>query len=90
MIDALAAEKLTRSMLWRPTRSARRRRRTAPVFHRAGVPSCNFLAAPFYLFDAMDTLDKIDRDNLVPLSRAAIRIVASTAGCRRPTCVLAW
>ena len=40
----------------------------------------NFLAAPFYLFDAMDTLDKIDREHLVPLTRAAIRIVASTAG----------
>jgi hypothetical protein len=40
----------------------------------------NFLAAPFYLFDAMDTLDKIDRAGLVPITRAAIRIVESTAG----------
>ena len=49
-------------------------------YHAAGVPIVNFLAAPFYLFDAMDTVDKIDEDNLVPLTRAAIRIVASTAG----------
>ena len=28
----------------------------------------------------MDTLDKVDRDNLVPLTRATIRIVDSTAG----------
>ena len=40
----------------------------------------NFLAAPFYLFDAMDTLDKIDRDSLVPLTRATIRVVESTRG----------
>jgi hypothetical protein len=40
----------------------------------------NFLAAPFYLFDAMDTLDKIHRPSLVPITRAAARIVASTAG----------
>ena len=35
-------------------------------YHREGVPIVQFLAAPFYLFDAMDTLDKIDRANLVP------------------------
>jgi len=40
----------------------------------------NFLTAPFYLFDAIDTLDKIDRDNLAPLTRATIRIVESTRG----------
>ena len=40
----------------------------------------NFLSAPFYLFDSIDTFDKIDRDNLVPLTRAAIRILDSTAG----------
>jgi hypothetical protein len=40
----------------------------------------NLLTAPFYLFDAMDTLDKIDRANLVPLTRATIRIVESARG----------
>ena len=35
----------------------------------------NLLAAPFYLFDKMDTLDKIDRAHLVPLTRATIRII---------------
>jgi len=37
------------------------------------------LAAPFYLFDAIDTLDKIHRPSLVPITRAAIRIIESTA-----------
>jgi hypothetical protein len=49
-------------------------------YHSEGVPIVNFLAAPFYLFDAMDTLDKIDQESLVPLTRATIRIVESTRG----------
>lgn len=40
----------------------------------------NYLTAPFYLFDAMDTLDKIHRPSLVAITRAASRIVHSTAG----------
>jgi hypothetical protein len=44
------------------------------------VPLVNFLTAPFYLFDEMDTLDKIHRPSLVPVTRAAIRIIESTAG----------
>jgi hypothetical protein len=44
------------------------------------VPVMNFLTAPFYLFDEMDTLDKIDQDNLEALTRATIRIIDSTAG----------
>jgi hypothetical protein len=50
------------------------------LYHTEGVPVVNFLAAPFYLFDAMDTLDKIDQDHLMPLTRATIRIVESTRG----------
>jgi hypothetical protein len=44
------------------------------------VPLVNFLTAPFYLFDAIDTLDKIHRPSLVPVTRAAIRIVGATHG----------
>src|SRR5262249_53397779 len=50
------------------------------LFHLAAVPLVNYLTAPFYLFDAMDTLDKIHRPSLVPVTRAAVRIVESTAG----------
>ena len=45
-----------------------------------GVPLVNFLTAPFYLFDAMDVLDKIHPESLVPVTRAAIRIIESTRG----------
>ncbi len=49
-------------------------------FHLYGVPLVNFLSAPFYLFDAMDSLDKIDEAGLVPLTRATIRIIEATRG----------
>ena len=45
-----------------------------------GVPLVNFLAAPMYLFDSQDTPDKIHEASLVPVTRAAIRIIDATAG----------
>jgi hypothetical protein len=49
-------------------------------FHPAGVPIVNFLTAPMYLFDAQDTLDKIHTPSLVPVTRAAIRIINALQG----------
>ena len=49
-------------------------------FHLAGVPLVHYLVAPWYLFDSQDTLDKIHRPSLVPVTRAAIRIIESTRG----------
>jgi hypothetical protein len=47
-------------------------------FHVENVPLVNFLTAPFYLFDRMDNVDKIDAPSLLPVTRAAIRIIEST------------
>ena len=80
VLDALATEGLTRSMLVAPDAFGEQPPTDGALYHREGVPVVQFLAAPFYLFDAMDTLDKIDREHLVPLTWAAARIVASTAG----------
>jgi hypothetical protein len=49
-------------------------------FHPAGVPIVNLLAAPMYLFDAADTVEMIHEESLVPISRAAARLVAWTRG----------
>ena len=49
-------------------------------FHPAGVPIVNLLTAPMYLFDAQDTLDMIHEPSLVPVTRAAIRIINSMQG----------
>ncbi|HEY6420420.1 MAG TPA: M28 family peptidase [Candidatus Binataceae bacterium] len=78
--EAIVAEQLERSLILPPDVFGPMPTSDGGPFHLAGVPLVNFLTAPFYLFDAMDTLDKIHRQSLVPLSRAAIRIIASTHG----------
>jgi hypothetical protein len=80
VLDALGAEDLDRSLLVAPDAIGEMPPTDGAYYHREGVPVVNFLAAPFYLFDAMDTLDKIDREHLVPITRTAARIVAATAG----------
>ena len=77
---AIEAEGLRRSFVLPPDVFGPHPTTDGGFFHLEGVPLVNFLTAPFYLFDAMDTLDKIDRASLVPVTRAAIRIVESTAG----------
>jgi len=80
VIDALTSEELSRSMLLAPDAIGSQPPTDGAFYHNEGVPIVHFLEAPFYLFDEMDQLDKIDRENLVPLTRAAIRIVDSTRG----------
>lgn len=77
---AIEAEGLKRSMILPPTVFGEKPTTDAADFYVARVPIVNFLTAPFYLFDALDTLDKIHRPSLVPVTRAAIRIVESTGG----------
>ena len=78
--EAIVAEQLGQSLILPPEVFGPIPTTDGGPFHLAGVPLVNFLTAPFYLFDAMDTLDKIHRQSLVPLTRAAIRIIASTHG----------
>jgi hypothetical protein len=78
--DALEAEGLSRSLILRPDALAPIPTTDAGFFHERGVPLVNFLAAPFYLFDAMDDLGKVDRASLVPLTRWAIRMIEATHG----------
>jgi len=77
---AIEAEDLRRSFILPPEVFGPRPTTDGSAFYVAGVPIVNYLTAPFYLFDAADTLDKIHRPSLVPVTRAAIRIIASTAG----------
>jgi hypothetical protein len=77
---AIEAEDLRRSHVLRPDVFGPKPTTDAADFFPAGVPIVNYLVAPFYLFDAIDTLDKIHRPSLAPVTRAAVRIVESTAG----------
>lgn len=78
--QAIVAEKLERSLLLTPDALAPFPTTDGGPFHLEGVPLVNYLAAPFYLFDRMDDVDKIDVATLLPLTRATIRIVEGTAG----------
>jgi hypothetical protein len=78
--SAIEAEDMRRSFVLPPTALGPRPTTDGSEFFLYNVPIVNFLAAPFYLFDSMDTLDKIHRPTLVPLTRATIRIIDSTAG----------
>jgi hypothetical protein len=78
--DALVTERLGRSMILAPDALGEHPPTDGGGYHSEGVPIVQFLSAPFYLFDEIDRLDKVDRDSLVPLTRAAIRIVDSTRG----------
>jgi hypothetical protein len=77
---AIEAEALGRSLVLRPDTFGPHPTTDGGFFHLEGVPLVNYLTAPFYLFDAMDTLDKIHRPSLVPLTRATIRLIDSSAG----------
>jgi hypothetical protein len=79
VFEALEAEDLRRSMLLAPDAIGEQPSTDGAYYYHEGVPIVHFLAAPFYLFDSMDTPDKVDRENLVPLTRATIRIIESTA-----------
>ena len=76
--SAIEAEDFRRSMVVPPTMFGPKPTTDGADFYLAGVPLVNYLTAPFYLFDAMDTLDKIHRPSLLPVTRAAIRIIDST------------
>ncbi|HEY5640860.1 MAG TPA: M28 family peptidase [Dehalococcoidia bacterium] len=78
--SAIEAEELGRSLIMPPTVFGDRPTTDGGDFYLAGVPIVNYLTAPFYLFDSMDTMDKIHRPSLVPVTRAAVRIVESTSG----------
>jgi hypothetical protein len=78
--ETLEAERLGRSFILPPDVFAPWPTTDGGPFHKEGVPLVNFLTAPFYLFDKQDTLDKIHRPSLVPVTRAAIRLIEWTAG----------
>ncbi|MCZ7537001.1 MAG: M28 family peptidase [Acidimicrobiia bacterium] len=78
--DAVVAEDMDRSLILTPTALGERPTTDGGHFHLCGVPIVNYLTAPWYLFDASDTMDKIHDASLEPLTRAAVRIVEWTAG----------
>ena len=80
---AIAAEDLHRSLVLPPDAFMEHPPTDGGFFHLAGVPLMNFLTAPVYLFDSADTVDKVHRPSLEPVTRAVIRIINDLAGKSR-------
>jgi hypothetical protein len=77
---ALTTERVHRSMLLAPDAIGAQPPTDGAFYHSEGVPIVQHMAAPWYLFDEMDTLDKVDQDSLVAITRATIRILNATRG----------
>lgn len=78
----LREEKLDRSLILPPDVFGPHPTTDGGLFHPAGVPLVDYLTAPFYLFDPMDAMDKIDVASLLPVTRFAARLVEWTGGVR--------
>jgi hypothetical protein len=80
VIDALLAENLDRSLVLAPDVIGSTPSTDGAFYHAMGVPIVNYLTAPFYLFDTLDTPDKIHKPSLEGVTRATIRILQYTRG----------
>jgi hypothetical protein len=77
---ALTTEQVFRSMLMAPDALGDQPPTDGAFYHSEGVPIVQHLAAPWYLFDSRDTLDKVDQSSLVGVTRAVIRMIDGTRG----------
>jgi hypothetical protein len=77
--DAIVEHHLDRSLVLTPDALAPFPTTDGGPFHLEGVPLVNYLAAPWYLFDPADSVDKVDHTSLLKVSRAAFDIVRATA-----------
>jgi hypothetical protein len=53
---------------------------TDAAFFHPHTPIVSFLTAPMYLFDESDTVQMVHEQSLVPLTRAAVRIIEGVRG----------
>jgi hypothetical protein len=77
---ALLSEGLHRSLILAPDTFGSAPTTDGGIYHVYGVPLVNFLTAPFYLFDPLDTPDKVHQESLDTMTRATIRILQNTRG----------
>jgi hypothetical protein len=94
VMAAIEDNDLRRSMVIAPDAFGAQPASDGAFYHNEGVPLVHFLAAPWYLGDEADTPDKVDRQALVPLTRATIQIIESTrdkpASTFRQDVAVAW
>lgn len=80
--DTICREQLERSLIMPPEGfpPGSEHPPTDAAFFHPLAPIVSFLTAPVYLFDAADTIDKVHEPSLVPLTRAAVRIIEGLRG----------
>jgi hypothetical protein len=78
--SAIKKHDLRRSLVLRPNTFAPNPPTDGSVFDKAGVPLVSYLSAPVYLFDSVDTVDKIHVPSLEPITGAVIDIIKFTSG----------
>lgn len=77
---ALLSESVDRSLILAPDVFGIAPPTDGGIYHLYNVPLFNFLTAPFYLFDSIDTPDKVNQPSLSSITRATIRILQDTRG----------
>jgi hypothetical protein len=75
--DAICRENLERSLIMPPEGfpPGSANPPTDAAFFHPLAPIVSFLTAPMYLFDEADTLEMVHEPSLVPVTRAAVRII---------------
>jgi len=81
--SAIETESIDRSYIFRP--DAINKKTGLPTsdgafFHRYTVPLVNLVSGPAYLLTSADTLEKVDKKSLVPITRAVIDIINGLDG----------
>ena len=81
--SAIISENLNRSYIFLP--DAMNKRTGLPTsdgafFHQYHIPIVQLVSGPSYLLTAADTLDKVDRKALVPVTNAVISIIKGLGG----------
>ena len=80
VIDAVKREDVDRGIVLPADVLGGHPRSAAGHWHGAGLPVVSFIGVPVYYFGAEDGVDKVHRRNLVPMTRATIRIIESVRG----------
>jgi len=80
VMEACTVEAVHRSMLLAPDAVPGQSPADGPYPYDEEVPLVHLRSLPHYIYDPGDTAELVDQEALAPLTRATVRIVASTSG----------
>jgi len=73
--SAIETEDIDRSYIFLPEAMGDRPSSDSSFFYEYNVTLVNLVSAPLYLFNPTDTLEKVDNESLVPITRAVIQLI---------------